>query len=114
MGELINLTWAACIGLGLGGFFYGGLWWTVQKSVSSAHVALWFLTSMLIRIFAVLIGFYFILKSDWLIPSWQALLVCIVAFATARFIVTRLTYSKPKSESHSLKRSASMDTKHAP
>ena len=114
MNEMINLIWAVCIGLGLGGFFYSGLWWTVQKTVSSVHVASWLITSMLIRMSVVLFGFYFMLKNDWLIPAWLALLVCMVAFAMARFVVTRLTHTKAKPKSHSRKGSTSKDTKHAP
>ena len=44
---------AACPGvrcrLLLGAFFFGGLWWTVQKGVTSETPALWFLGSLLLR-----------------------------------------------------------------
>ena len=36
-------------GLVLGAIFFGGLWWTVRKGLSSQQPALWFLGSMLLR-----------------------------------------------------------------
>jgi len=40
MTELLILALAA--GLVLGAIFFGGLWWTVRKGVSSKYPALWF------------------------------------------------------------------------
>ncbi|WP_420935549.1 ATP synthase subunit I [Alteromonas sp. A081] len=109
MSELTNLLLVMLIGLTLGIFFYGGLWWTVQKSISSAHIAWWLLASFLIRTSVVLIGFYFMLKSDWLIPSWQALLIGILSFAGARFGITLISYLMAQSSIDSSK-----GAKHAP
>ena len=77
---------ALVAGLVLGTVFFGGLWWTVRKGVSSKHPALWFLGSMLVRMSIVLLGFYFVGRGDW-----QRLVACLVGFIIARFIVMRLT-----------------------
>jgi F1F0 ATPase subunit 2 len=70
----------------LGLFFFAGLWWTVRKLTSSKHVALLFLSSMLLRTGIVVLGFYFILGDNW-----QRLLAGLLGFIIARIIITRLT-----------------------
>jgi len=42
MNELLTLALALVTGLLLGAIFFGGLWWTVRKGVSSKQPALWF------------------------------------------------------------------------
>jgi F1F0 ATPase subunit 2 len=53
---ILVLAWAA--GGILGVIFFGGLWWTVCKAVSSEQPALWFLGSLLLRMSITLAGFY--------------------------------------------------------
>ena len=86
MNNFLILALALVAGLLLGTIFFGGLWWTVRKGVSSEHPALWFLGSMLLRMSLVLTGFYFVGRGDW-----QRLIVCLLGFIIARFIVMRLT-----------------------
>ena len=54
----MNETWililAGVVGVLLGALFFGGLWWTVRKSVSSQRPALWFFGSFLLRMSLVL------------------------------------------------------------
>ena len=45
----VSLVLALADGLVLGAVFFGGLWWTVRKGVSSKQPALWFLGSLLLR-----------------------------------------------------------------
>jgi F1F0 ATPase subunit 2 len=80
----LALVWTA--GLLLGALFFGGLWWTVQKSVSSQQPALWLLGSLLLRMTVALSGLYFV--SD---RHWERMLLCLLGFVMARPIVTRLT-----------------------
>ena len=42
MRELLLLAAASAAGLLLGAIFFGGLWFTVRKGVSSQRPALWF------------------------------------------------------------------------
>lgn len=85
MNEGWMLLLALVTGLLLGAIFFGGLWWTVRKSVSAKRAALLFLGSMVLRTGVVVIGFYVVAGA-----YWQRLLVCLLGFVIARFIVTRL------------------------
>ncbi len=86
MNEALSLASALVAGVLLGAFFFGGLWWTVRKAVSSKQPALWFFGSMLLRTGIVLSGFYFVSGGDW-----KRLLASLLGFIIARLIVTRLT-----------------------
>ena len=84
--EFLFLVPALATGLLFGAFFFGGLWWTVIKGVSSPRPALWFVTSMLLRMSVTLAGFYFVGREDW-----QRWLVCLLGFVLARFAAKWLT-----------------------
>jgi F1F0 ATPase subunit 2 len=86
-----TLAWAA--GAALGAIFFGGLWWTVRKGVSSDRPALWFAVSLLLRTSIALSGFYFVSGGHW-----RRLLACLLGFVTARLVVTRLTRALDQSE----------------
>ncbi len=93
MHEMVNLLPAFLGGAGLGMFFFGGLWLTVQKGLRSQRPALWFFTSFLLRTSITLVGLY-ALAGD----NWQRLLVCLLGCLVARLIVTRLSRTwKPES-----------------
>ena len=85
MNETLTLALALVAGLLLGAIFFGGLWWTVRKGVSSKQPTLWFFGSLLLRMSIALTGFYFVSGGHW-----ERLLVCLLGFVIARFIVTRL------------------------
>ena len=91
MNETLSLALALVTGVLFGAIFFGGLWWTVQKGVSSKRSALWFFGSLLLRTSIALAGFYFIARGHW-----ERLLVCLVGFVIARLIVTRLTRAGEK------------------
>jgi F1F0 ATPase subunit 2 len=86
MNETLTLALALGAGGGLGAMFFGGLWWTVQKGVTSKRPALWFFSSLLLRMGAALAGFYLVSGGHW-----KRLLACLCGFVIARFIVMRLT-----------------------
>jgi len=86
MNETLTLVLAWVAGGVLGTIFFGGLWWTVRKGVSSKKPALWFFGSLLLRMSIALAGFYFVSGGHW-----DRLLACLLGFVIARFIVTRLT-----------------------
>ena len=91
MNETLILVLALATGVLLGTIFFGGLWWTVQKGVSSKRPALWFFGSLLLRTSIVLVGFYFIARGHW-----ERLLVCLLGFVMARLIVMRITRAAEK------------------
>jgi len=86
------LAWGA--GGGLGGVFFGGLWWTVRKGLSSEQPALWFLASMLLRTTVVLAGFYFVSAGHWV-----RVLPCVLGFVMARLLVTWLVRASAEGSS---------------
>ena len=86
MNDYVALTVVLIAGILIGGFFFGGLWWTIQKGLSSRNPVLWFFGSTLLRLSAALAGFYFIAGKDW-----RKLLICMLGFLIARLLVTRLT-----------------------
>ena len=65
MNETLTWCWRWLAGVVLGAIFFGGLWWTVRKGVSSKQPALWFLGSLLLRMSIVLAGFYFVARGHW-------------------------------------------------
>jgi F1F0 ATPase subunit 2 len=86
MNETLTLALAWAAGGALGVIFFGGLWWTVRKGVSSQQPALWFAASLLLRMSVALAGFYFVGRDHW-----KRLVVCLLGFAVARATVTWLT-----------------------
>ena len=91
MNETLSLVLVLVMGGVLGAIFFGGLWWTVRKVVSSKWPAFWLLGSMLLRTGITLAGFYFVAG-----VHWERLLVCLLGFVIARLIVTRFTRSAEK------------------
>ena len=93
MNETLTLVLALVAGGVLGTIYFGGLWWTVRKGVSSKRPALWFFSSLLLRMSITLTGFTIISAGHW-----NRLLACLLGFVLARFMVTRL--SGPPVEPH--------------
>jgi F1F0 ATPase subunit 2 len=88
MSEILPFVLAFLAGALLGAFFFGGLWWTVQKGVASARPELWFLGSLLLRTVVILAGFYVVSRDHW-----TRFVACLVGFLIARIIVMkRLTH----------------------
>ena len=85
MNEILSLVSALGAGVVLGAMFFGGLWWTVRKGVSSARPALWFFGSLLLRTSITLVGFYVVADGHW-----ERLLASLIGLTLARPIVTRL------------------------
>jgi F1F0 ATPase subunit 2 len=79
---------AALVGMLLGAFFFGGLWWTVRRGAASAQPAVWFFGSLVVRTAVVLGGFYAIADGQW-----QRLLLCGLGFIAARLVSVRLVGS---------------------
>ncbi len=104
MNETLTLVLAGVAGLLLGGFFFGGLWWTVRKGASARRSALWFFGSFVLRTTLVLAGFHLVGRAHW-----QPLLACLLGFVLARPVVTWLTRSSTQQPIH-----PATQTRHAP
>ena len=86
MSETWTLVLAWMAGGALGAIFFGGLWWTVHRGLSSPRPALWFFVSLLVRT-GLVVGGMFVVSGGRL----DRLLLCLVGFGMARLVVTRLT-----------------------
>ena len=104
MNEPLGLAYALAAGVVLGAMFYGGLWWTVRRSVSSSRPALLFFGSLLSRMGLALAGVYLVAGGDW-----RRLLQCLLGFVRARPAVMRLT--RPPRESRAPQ---TLEGSHAP
>ncbi len=86
MSDIMGLVLSAIGGLTIGAIYFGGLWWTLRKTLGTdANVALLPL-SLFIRVAICLGGFYLIGAGD---PA--QILACLAGFIAARFILFRLT-----------------------
>jgi F1F0 ATPase subunit 2 len=84
MSDILALALALFAGFLLGAFFFGGLWWTIQKGVRSKRPELWFLGSLLLRTSMVLAGCYVVSQGHW-----SRLVACLVGFLLARVMVMK-------------------------
>ena len=91
MSELMDAAAAVGAGIMLGAIFFGGLWWTVRRGISSSRGGFWFLGSLLIRTGIVLLGFRYFLGDDW-----KRMLLGLSGFVIARLMVTQLTKATEK------------------
>lgn len=125
MNNIVGLLLIWCLGLSLGGFFFVGLWWTIQKSMRSAYPASWFFISMLVRMTVTITGFYLVVRYvgayEKANASWLHLLICLFGFISARLIVSNVIsrvaskLDKPVNREIVTKHlSSSEDSQHAP
>ena len=84
--DVVALLLAGLAGGALGGFFFGGLWWTVRRTLSSGRSALWLPGSLLLRMGVTLLGFHAIGAEQW-----ERLAASLAGFAMARVAVTWMT-----------------------
>jgi F1F0 ATPase subunit 2 len=70
-------------GIILGFFFFAGLWWTLQKALTSSRPELWFVASFVLRMAVTLLSFYCLSYG-----RWERLLACLLGFVIARLGVT--------------------------
>lgn len=68
-------------GIALGGFYFYGLWWTVQR-LNSRYAALLMPGSFLVRVAVVVTGFYIVMDG-----RWQALLAALTGFIAVRIVI---------------------------
>ena len=85
MNSVPELLLALAAGLLLGAVFFGGLWWTVRRGLSSKRPAALFATSTLVRIAISVAGFFVVSRGDW-----RRLSACLAGFLVMRVFTIRL------------------------
>jgi F1F0 ATPase subunit 2 len=102
MNDAWLLAWTAGGALGL--MFFGGLWWTVRKGAASRRPALWFFSSLLLRMGLTMAGFYGVSGGQW-----ERMLLCLLGFVMARPLVIWLTRCRPPNSA-----APTRESRHAP
>lgn len=62
---VIDLIIAACLGMVLGGIYFGGLWLTLRSATRGRQPGLIMLTSLFLRLALVGAGLYFMADGHW-------------------------------------------------
>lgn len=82
--ELPGYLLALVAGAGVGVFYFGGLWWTTQRLVTTANPALLAFASFVVRTVLSLAGFYLVAGGQWV-----RLIACLAGFLLARTVLVR-------------------------
>lgn len=77
---------ATAEGVVLAIFFYGGLYLTVTRGLTSKHPALLFIASFILRLSIVIAGFYFFTGGQW-----QLVISCLAGFTVTGFAVRAIS-----------------------
>jgi len=83
----MNALWLVLVftvGMGLGLFYFGGLWLTIQRLPQSQHPGLLTLGSFLLRLLGCFAGFYAVMDGSWL-----HLLLALLGFLLVRHFLVR-------------------------
>lgn len=83
MSPFLPVLLAFAAGLGLGLFYFGGLWLTVRRLPASRYPVPLLLISFAGRTAAAVVGFYFVMDG-----RWERALACLVGFLVARIVLT--------------------------
>ena len=82
--DVLQFVVVFVVGTGLGLFYFGGLWLTVQRLPVTKRLALLTLGSLVGRMGISLFGFYLVMDGQW-----ERLLVCLSGFVLVRVILVR-------------------------
>jgi F1F0 ATPase subunit 2 len=82
--DLLAILLVFVSGIGIGAFYFLGLWWTVRKLSTARFPALWTIASFLVRSGIALAGFYMVMEG-----RWENLLMCLVGFILTRTWLVR-------------------------
>ncbi len=85
MSEVVILITAFAAGIGLGTFYFGGLWLTVKRLPKVRRPALLSMCSFFGRLGIILFGFYLIMDGHW-----ERMIVCMIGFLVMRGILVRV------------------------
>jgi F1F0 ATPase subunit 2 len=94
MSEVVILITAFAAGIGLGTFYFGGLWLTVRRLPKVKRPALLSMCSFFGRLGIIIFGFYLIMDGHWermiMDGHWERMIVCMIGFLIMRGILVRV------------------------
>lgn len=105
--DLLSLVLSLGAGIGLGIFYFCGLWLTVRRLTTARRPVLMSLSSFFGRLAVVLLGFYFVMGG-----RWERLIACLVGFLAVRVVVVRRWGPDRQDDSPSGKIGAGRDSCH--
>lgn len=86
IGPILPLALALVAGVGLGLFYFGGLWLTVRRLPTCRWPIPMVLASFVGRTAVAVISFYFVMDG-----RWERILVCLAGFMMVRlFMISRM------------------------
>jgi F1F0 ATPase subunit 2 len=91
--ELLWLIAALLVGGVLGVFYFGGLWWTVQRIPQARRAGLLLLASFAARAVITLLGLYLIAGG-----RWERLLAAVTGLILVRVVLVRILGRAPAGE----------------
>jgi F1F0 ATPase subunit 2 len=80
----IGFAVSLIVGMGIGAFYFIGLWWTVRRLPAVRIPALWTFGSFMVRTAACITVFYLAMQG-----RWENLLMCLAGFTLARLWLVR-------------------------
>ncbi|MFT3855890.1 MAG: ATP synthase subunit I [Ilumatobacteraceae bacterium] len=87
--ETVMIFLVLVAGIGLGLFFYGGLWFTTRKALTMRYAQWTIFGSFMLRTGLSLGGMYALSGGDW-----KRLVLCLAGFVIGRLLVQRYTKEK--------------------
>lgn len=90
MSPFVALVVACATGMGLGLFYFGGLWLTVRGLPSRRYPVPLFLGSFILRTAVALVGFYLVMGD-----RWERALACLAGFIVVRQLLVSRLRSEP-------------------
>jgi len=69
----------------LGLFYFGGLWLTLRRINTTAHLGLLLAVSFACRTAVLLTAFFFVMEGEW-----ERVAACLAGFLVTRFVMVRL------------------------
>ena len=88
---LTLFIYPALVGVGLGLFYYGGLWLILRRLPTLKYAGTWVSLSLIVRLFTVLLVIY-LLFAD----SWQQLLCAVLGMLVARSLLVQRIKPEPR------------------
>ena len=85
MNDITHMIFALIAGFLIGSLFFWLLWLSLKKSMHSKTPVLWIFGSFFLRVSIALFGFYFVAGGNW-----KALLLCLIGFTSARYLLGKL------------------------
>ena len=85
MNDIPFLIAALAVGIGLGLFYFGGLWLTVRYMNAAGKKGTLFVASFLVRSAVVVSGFYLVMDGEW-----ERIVACLAGFLITRLSMVRI------------------------